>query len=53
MSVRKTGMIMQLSVEIIDMALFLMANLVNLLIIGIMLSRPLGLRRLERILGVD
>jgi hypothetical protein len=26
---------------------------VNLLIIGIMLSRPLGLRRLERILGVD
>jgi hypothetical protein len=43
---------MQLSVDTVDMALFLMANLVNLLIIGIMLSRPLGLRRLERILGL-
>jgi hypothetical protein len=43
---------MQWRVHTIDMALFLMANLVNLLIIGIMLSRPLGLRRLERILGL-
>jgi hypothetical protein len=45
-------MIMQLSFETVDVALFLIANLVNLLIIGIMLSRPLGLKRLERALGL-
>jgi hypothetical protein len=45
-------MIMQLSFETVDMALFLVANLVNLLIMGIMLSRPFGLKRLERILGL-
>lgn len=43
---------MQLTYETVDLALFLVANLVNLLIIGIMLSRPFGLKRLERILGV-
>ena len=43
---------MQMSFEAVDLALFLVANLVNLLIIGIMLSRPLGLRRLEKILGL-
>ena len=43
---------MQLSFETVDMALFFIANLVNLLIIGIMLSRPFGLKRLERILGL-
>ena len=43
---------MQLSFGTIDLALFLVANLVNLLIIGIMLSRPFGLKRLERILGL-
>ena len=43
---------MQLSFQAIDTILFLIANLVNLLIIGIMLSRPFGLKRLERILGL-
>ena len=43
---------MQLSFQAIDTILFLIANLVNLLIIGIMLSRPFGLRRLERMLGL-
>jgi hypothetical protein len=45
-------MIVQSSFEVVDLILFLVANLVNLLIIGIMLSRPFGLKRLERILGV-
>ena len=45
-------MMVQLSFEAVDLALFLIANLVNLLIIGIMLSRPFGLQRLERMLGL-
>jgi hypothetical protein len=45
-------MMVQFSFQAIDMVLFLVANLVNLLIIGIMLSRPFGLKRLERMLGL-
>jgi len=39
-------------VRIIDRMLFIIANLVNLLMIGIFLSRPAGLQRLELILGI-
>jgi len=35
-----------------DTALFVIANLVNILMIGIFLSRPWGLKRLERVLGL-
>jgi hypothetical protein len=38
--------------RIVDTILFLAVNLYNLLLIGIFLSRPLGLPRLERILGL-
>ena len=38
--------------RIIDIAIFIIANLVNLLIIGIFLSRPKGLKRVEFILGL-
>jgi hypothetical protein len=52
-SIRERGAdLMRLSYETLDAALFLVANLVNLLIIGIMLSRPFGLMRLERALGL-
>jgi hypothetical protein len=36
----------------IDLAVFIIANLVNLLLIGIFLSRPSGLEKLEHILGL-
>jgi hypothetical protein len=36
----------------VDLVVFLCANLFNLLITGIMLSRPFGLARLEYILGI-
>lgn len=36
----------------IDIALFVIANLVNLLMIGIFLSRPAGLERVELVLGI-
>ena len=42
----------QLDYRMVDTALFLIANLVNILLIGIFLSRPWGLKRLERILGL-
>lgn len=35
----------------VDVVLFIVANLVNLLMVGIFLSRPLGMVRLERTLG--
>jgi len=38
--------------RIIDRMLFMISNLVNLLMIGIFLSRPAGLQRLEFILGI-
>ncbi len=42
----------RLDYRMVDTALFLIANLVNILLIGIFLSRPWGLRTLERILGL-
>jgi len=36
----------------IDIGLFVIANLVNLLVIGIFLSRPAGLERVELVLGI-
>jgi hypothetical protein len=45
-------MLAQLTYRMVDMGLFLIANLVNILMIGIFLSRPWGLKRLERILGL-
>jgi hypothetical protein len=38
--------------RIIDTAIFIIANLVNLLLVGIFLSRPKGLKRVEYILGL-
>ncbi len=38
--------------RIIDLTVFVIANLVNLLLIGIFLSRPSGLEKLEHILGL-
>lgn len=38
--------------HIIDFAVFIIANLVNLLLIGIFLSRPKGLKRIEYVLGL-
>jgi len=38
--------------RIIDIGLFAIANLVNLLTMGIMLSRPRGLARVEYVLGI-
>ena len=38
--------------RLIDQALFMIANLVNLLMIGIFLSRPAELQQLEFILGI-
>ena len=38
--------------RIIDIGIFVMANLINLLLIGIFLSRPKGLQKLEHILGL-
>jgi hypothetical protein len=37
--------------RIIDLAVFIIANLVNLLLIGIFLSRPAGLSKVENVLG--
>jgi hypothetical protein len=36
----------------IDITLFIIANMVNLLLTGIFLSRPLGMKKLERVLGL-
>jgi CDP-diglyceride synthetase len=38
--------------KIIDLAVFIMANLVNLLLVGIFLSRPRGLDKAEYMLGL-
>ena len=45
-------MIEKLDFRIIDLAVFILANLLNLLLIGIFLSRPSGLEKLENILGL-
>jgi hypothetical protein len=38
--------------RIIDIVIFIIANLVNLLLVGIFLSRPKGLKRAEYVLGL-
>jgi uncharacterized membrane protein len=38
--------------QIIDWTIFAAANLVNILMVGIFLSRPRGLNRVERVLGI-
>jgi len=45
-------MIDRIDFRIIDISLFVIANLVNLLIIGVFLCRPKGLARVEHILGI-
>jgi hypothetical protein len=42
----------QATFRIVDIALFAIANLVNLLVIGIFLSRPKRLERVEYVLGL-
>jgi len=37
---------------VIDIGLFVIANLINLLLIGILLSRPKGLQKIEHVLGI-
>lgn len=37
---------------VVDLSVFVIANLVNLLLIGVFLCRPWGLRRAERALGL-
>ncbi len=38
--------------HIIDVTVFVIANLVNLLMVGIFVSRPQGLKRVEYVLGI-
>lgn len=38
--------------RVIDITIFIIANLVNLLLIGIFLSRPRGLKKAERVFGL-
>jgi hypothetical protein len=38
--------------RIVDTAIFIIANLVNLLLVGIFLSRPKGLKQVEYVLGL-
>lgn len=45
-------MIAELDSRIVDFILFAIANLVNILMIGIFLSRPRRLRRVEHVLGI-
>ena len=45
-------MLSNINYRTVDLVVFLCANLFNLLITGIMLSRPFGLARLENILGI-
>ena len=45
-------MLAQEDYQIIDLTLFAVANLVNILLIGIFLSRPRGLKRIEKYLGI-
>jgi hypothetical protein len=42
----------QLNTRTIDLMVIISANLFNLLIVGIMLSRPFGYEKLERICGI-
>ena len=41
-----------INVRNVDWIVFICANLFNLFIVGIMLSRPFGLQRLERVVGI-
>jgi hypothetical protein len=41
-----------LDIWVIDIGIFVIANLINLLLIGIFLSRPKGLKKVEHILGL-
>jgi len=45
-------MIDKANFRIIDLAVFIIANLINLLLVGIFLSRPSGLEKVEYILGL-
>lgn len=45
-------MINKYNFQLIDLAVFIITNLVNLLLIGIFLSRPSGLEKVEHILGL-
>jgi hypothetical protein len=45
-------MIARVDYRIVDLAFFLIANLVNILMLGIFLSRPKGAERLEFVLGL-
>ncbi len=38
--------------QIIDITLFVVANLVNILLVGVFLSRPKGLKQVEHVLGI-
>jgi hypothetical protein len=38
--------------SIVDTGIFVIANIVNLLLVGIFLSRPKGLKKLERLFGI-
>jgi hypothetical protein len=38
--------------KIIDLGVFIIANLVNILLVGIFLARPMGLKKVEYILGL-
>jgi hypothetical protein len=42
----------QINAQIVDLAMFAIANVVNVLLTIIMLSRPAGLRPVERVLGL-
>jgi hypothetical protein len=41
-----------LDIWVIDIGIFVIANLINLLLIGIFLSRPKGLKKVEHVLGL-
>lgn len=41
-----------LDVWVIDIGIFVIANLINLLLIGIFLSRPKGIKKVEHVLGL-
>ena len=45
-------MINRMDFRIVDITLFVIANLVNLLMVGIFLARPKGLERVEFVLGI-
>ena len=41
-----------MDLQIVDRGIFIIANMINLLLTGIFISRPQGLKKLERILGL-